>query len=38
VRIVRSHAVDDHGAPERHDAAARRTFWTPLDRLVAGTG
>jgi acetyl esterase/lipase len=38
MRIVRGDAVDDHGAPERRDAAARRTFWTPLDRLIAGTG
>lgn len=38
LRIVRDDAVDRHGAPERHDAVARRTFWTPLDRLIAATG
>jgi hypothetical protein len=27
--------VADHNAPMRTDPAARRTFWRPLDRLVA---
>ena len=35
IGIVRNDAVDDHGAPERYDALARRTFWMPLDRLIA---
>jgi acetyl esterase/lipase len=38
LRIVRDPRVDDHGAPQRSDPAARRTFWTPLDRLIAATG
>jgi acetyl esterase/lipase len=38
LRIVRDPAVDDHGAPQRSGPAARRTFWAPLDRLVAATG
>lgn len=38
LRIVRDDAVDDHGAPQRSDAAARRTFWKSLDRLIAATG
>ena len=35
-RPVATHdpAADDHQAPQRADAAARRTFWAPLDRLV----
>ncbi len=37
LRIVRDPRVDDHGAPRRSSAAARRTFWAPLDRLVAAT-
>lgn len=36
--IVRDPAVDDHGAPQRSGPASRRTFWAPLDRLVAATG
>jgi len=36
LRLVEDGAVDDHGAPQRHDAAARRAFWAPLDRLVQG--
>lgn len=35
LRIVRDPAVDDHRAPQRSDAASRRTFWAPLDRLIA---
>jgi dienelactone hydrolase len=38
LRIVRDPAVDDHGAPQRSEPAARRAFWAPLDRLVAATG
>lgn len=38
LRIVRDRAVDDHGAPQRSGAPARRAFWAPLDRLVAATG
>lgn len=37
LRIVRDPRVDDHGAPQRSSAAARRTFWAPLDRLIAAT-
>jgi acetyl esterase/lipase len=37
LRIVRDARVDDHGAPQRSDPAARRTFWAPLDRLIAAT-
>ena len=37
LRIVRDPRVDDHNAPQRSNAAARRTFWAPLDRLVAAT-
>lgn len=37
LRIVRDDAVDDHSAPRRFDGAAQRTFWEPLDALVAGT-
>ena len=32
--LVEDSAADDHQAPLRADAAARRTFWAPLDRLV----
>jgi len=38
LRIVRDPRADDHGAPQRADAPARRTFWAPLDRLIAATG
>ena len=37
LRIVRDPRVDDHRAPQRFDAASRRTFWAPLDRLIAAT-
>ena len=37
LRIVRDDAVDDHSAPRRFDKAAQRTFWEPLDELVAAT-
>jgi dienelactone hydrolase len=37
LRIVRDPRVDDHGAPGRSDPAVRRTFWAPLDRLIAAT-
>ncbi len=37
LRIVRDPRVDDHVAPQRSDATARRTFWAPLDRLLAAT-
>jgi dienelactone hydrolase len=33
--LVRDPAAGDHQAPMRTDAAARRAFWAPLDRLVA---
>jgi acetyl esterase/lipase len=33
--LVTDPAVDDHQAPLRTDAAARRAFWAPLDRLIA---
>ena len=32
--LVDDPAVDDHQAPLRADAAARRTFWAPLDALI----
>ncbi len=34
LRLVRDRGAADHGAPQRDDAAARRTFWRPLDELV----
>jgi len=34
--LVDDPAAGDHVAPQRADAAARRTFWAPLDRLIAG--
>jgi acetyl esterase/lipase len=37
LRIIRDDAVDDHSAPRRFDGAAQRTFWEPLDALVAET-
>ena len=37
LRIIRDDAVDDHSAPRRFDRAAQRTFWAPLDELVAAT-
>jgi len=33
--LVEDPRVDDHYAPTRTGAAARRTFWRPLDRLIA---
>ena len=35
LRIVREPAVGDHTAPMRTDPLARRTFWRPLDELLA---
>lgn len=37
LRIIRDDAVDDHSAPRRYDGAAQRTFWEPLDALLAAT-
>jgi len=37
LRIIRDPRVDDHTAPQRSDPIARRTFWAPLDRLIAAT-
>lgn len=37
LRVVRDDAVDDHGAPRRFDGVAQRTFWEPLDALIAAT-
>lgn len=37
LRIIRDDAVDDHSAARRYDGAAQRTFWEPLDALVAAT-
>ena len=34
---VKDDAVDGHGAPRTFDGAAQRTFWAPLDALVAAT-
>jgi acetyl esterase/lipase len=36
--LVEDPAVGDHHAPLRADAAARRAFWAPLDRLIARVG
>jgi len=33
--LVTNPAVADHGAPQRADALARRTFWARLDELIA---
>ncbi|HVE68650.1 MAG TPA: hypothetical protein VNB64_08735 [Solirubrobacteraceae bacterium] len=33
--LVRHPEADDHGSPLRTDAAARRFYWAPLDRLLA---
>ena len=33
--LMRDPAVADHQAPQRADAASRRTFWAALDRLIA---
>lgn len=38
LRIVRDRRVDSHGAPQSSSPTARRTFWAPLDRLLAATG
>lgn len=35
LRIVEEPAVQDHTAPLRSDPLAQRTFWRPLDRLLA---
>lgn len=35
--LVTDDAVDDHIAPIRTTETARRTFWAPLDRLIAAT-
>jgi len=32
--LVEDPAARDHQAPQRADAAARRTFWAPLDALI----
>lgn len=37
LRIITDDAADNHSAPRRHDGAAQRTFWAPLDALVAAT-
>ena len=37
LQIVRDDAADEHSAPRRTNDAARRTFWDPLDELVAAT-
>ena len=37
LRIVRDDAADQHSAPRRTNRTARRTFWAPLDELVAAT-
>ena len=33
--LVEDPEAGDHQAPLRGDAAARRAFWAPLDRLIA---
>ena len=35
LRIIRDDAVDQHSAPRRYDGAAQRTFWAPLDAMIA---
>ena len=35
LEVVDDPDVDDHNAPQRADAEARRTFWDRLDRLIA---
>jgi acetyl esterase/lipase len=37
LRIITDDAVDDHSAPRRAGEASQRTFWAPLDALVAAT-
>jgi acetyl esterase/lipase len=37
LRIVRDDAADEHSAPRRTNRAAQRTFWAPLDALLAAT-
>jgi acetyl esterase/lipase len=37
LRIITDDAVDSHSAPRRAHGAAQRTFWAPLDALVAAT-
>ena len=37
LETVRDDAVDQHSAPRTFDGAAQRTFWAPLDALVAAT-
>jgi acetyl esterase/lipase len=37
LRIITDDAADEHSAPRRSNGAARRTFWAPLDALVAAT-
>ena len=36
--VVRDDDVDQHSAPRTFDGAAQRTFWAPLDALIAATG
>jgi hypothetical protein len=38
MRTIRDDRVDEHSAPRTFDGAAQRTFWAPLDDLVAATG
>ena len=38
MRTVRDDTVDEHSAPRTFAGAAQRTFWAPLDALVAATG
>jgi acetyl esterase/lipase len=37
LRMIRNDAVDVHSAPRSFTGAAQRTFWAPLDELVAAT-
>ena len=37
LRTVRGDAVDTHRSPRTFDGAAQRTFWAPLDALIAAT-
>jgi acetyl esterase/lipase len=37
LRVITDDAADQHSAARRSDGAAQRTFWAPLDALVAAT-
>lgn len=37
LRTITNDAVDEHSAPRTSGGAAQRTFWTPLDAMIAAT-